>query len=340
MANIVTTLNRHIIEQERQYPEATGAFTSLLTDIALAAKIISYNVNKAGLVNILGVTGGTNVHGERQKKLDVFAHDILVRSLVHGGNLCALASEESNGIIPIPEKYPLGKYVCCFDPLDGSSNIDVNVSIGTIFSIYRRVTPDGEPGTEEDLIQPGTEQVCAGYIVYGSSTMFVYTSGSGVFGFTLDPSYGEFVLSHENIKIPNKGKIYSVNESYFDYWDDGVKNYIRWAKTAAPDDGRPLNSRYIGSLVADIHRNLLYGGIFLYPGDNKSPERRNGKLRLQYEANPIAFILEQAGGRASDGRRRILEIPPKSIHETTPVILGSVEDVQIAESFIQGRRKK
>ncbi len=340
MDRFVMTLNRHIIEQERLYPHATGAFTALLTDIALAAKIISYHVNKAGLVDILGKSGTTNVFGEEQEKLDVFAHEILVRSLVHGGKLCALASEESEGLIPIPDGIPKGKYVCLFDPLDGSSNIDVNVSIGTIFSIYRRVTPGDGPGTLDDLLQPGCKQVCAGYVIYGSSTMLVYTTGTGVHGFTLDPSYGEFVLSHPNIKIPAKGKIYSVNESYFDYWDDGVKNYVRWAKKAMPSDGRPMNSRYIGSLVADFHRNLLKGGIFLYPGDNKSPDRKQGKLRLLYEAKPMAFIVEQAGGKASDGFRRILDIQPEELNQRTPLIIGSKEDVDIAEAFIQGKRSE
>ena len=340
MDRFVMTLNRHIIEQERLYPHATGAFTALLTDIALAAKIISYHVNKAGLVDILGKSGTTNIFGEEQEKLDVFANEIMIRSLVHGGKLCALASEESDGLIPIPEEIPKGKYVCLFDPLDGSSNIDVNVSIGTIFSIYRRITPGNGPGSLEDLLQPGYKQVCAGYVIYGSSTMLVYTTGTGVHGFTLDPSYGEFVLSHPNIKIPTKGKIYSINESYFDYWDDGVKNYVRWAKKAVPSDGRPMNSRYIGSLVSDFHRNLLKGGIFLYPGDNKSPDRKQGKLRLMYEANPMAFIVEQAGGKASDGFRRILEIQPTELNQRTPLIIGSKEDVEIAEEFIQGKRSE
>jgi fructose-1,6-bisphosphatase I len=339
MSYFVETLNRHIIEQERKYPQATGSFTALLTDIALAGKIISYYVNKAGLADILGKAGGINIHGENQEKLDVFANRTMVRALVHGGQLCALASEESEGIIPIPSNYPLGRYVCCFDPLDGSSNIEANVSIGSIFSIYRRITPEGKPGTESDVMQPGRKQVCAGYIIYGSSTMLVYTTGSGVHGFTLDPSYGEFVLSHESMKIPHKGKTYSINESYFDYWDEGVQNYVRWAKRAVPEDGRPLNSRYIGSLVADFHRNLLYGGIFLYPGDNKAPSRKQGKLRLLYEANPLAFIVEQAGGRASDGHQLIMDIQPTNVHQTTPLIIGSREDVQIAEAFIQGKRK-
>jgi len=339
MNYFVETLNRHIIEQERKYPQATGSFTALLTDIALAGKIISYFVNKAGLADILGKAGGINIHGESQEKLDVFANRTMVRALVHGGQLCALASEESEGIIPIPSNYPLGRYVCCFDPLDGSSNIEANVSIGSIFSIYRRITPEGKPGDETDILQSGRNQVCAGYIIYGSSTMLVYTTGSGVYGFTLDPSYGEFVLSHEDMKIPQKGKTYSINESYFDYWDEGIQNYIRWAKRVVPEDGRPLNSRYIGSLVADFHRNLLYGGIFLYPGDNKSPSRKQGKLRLLYEANPLAFIVEQAGGRASNGYTPIMEIEPTDVHQTVPLIIGSAEDVKIAESFIQGKRR-
>ena len=338
MTYFVETLNRHIIEQERRFPGATGAFTALLTDIALAGKIISYYVNKAGLVDILGQAGGINIHGESQEKLDVFANRTMVRALVHGGQLCSLASEESEGIIPIPSDYPIGRYICCFDPLDGSSNIEANVSIGTIFSVFKRVTPDGKPGTEEDILQPGHNQVAAGYIIYGSSTMMVYSSGSGVYGFTLDPSYGEFVLSHENLTIPKKGKIYSINESYFDYWDEGVRNYVRWAKRAVPEEGRPLNSRYIGSLVADFHRNLLYGGVFLYPGDSKTPVRKKGKLRLLYEANPLAFIVEQAGGKASDGFTPILDIKPTVVHQTTPLVIGSEEDVKIAEDFIQNKR--
>ena len=338
MSGFAITLDRHIIDQERNHPEATGAFTALLTDISLAAKIISYNVNKAGLINIVGKAGTTNIHGESQQKLDLFSDETMIKALVHGGNLCVLASEENPEIIPVPQEYPLGKYVCCFDPLDGSSNIEANVSIGTIFSIYTRITPAGHPGTEEDLLQPGYKQICAGYVIYGSSTMMVYTTGSGVYGFTLDPTFGAFVLSHDNIKTPKKGKIYSVNESYYDYWDEGMKNYVRWAKKAVPEDGRPLSSRYIGSLVADFHRNLLYGGIFLYPADNKSPNRKKGKLRLLYEANPMAFIAEQAGGRASDGHKRILDIKPSELHQRIPLIIGSEDDVKIAEQFIQGKR--
>jgi len=268
----------------------------------------------------------------------MFANDVLVRALEHGGKLCALGSEEDPDIIPIPRQYPVGKYVCVFDPLDGSSNIDANVSIGTIFSIYHRITPEAQPGTDEDLLQPGNKQICAGYIIYGSSTMLVYTTGKGVFGFTLDPNCGEFILSHTNIKIPRRGRIYSVNESNYDYWALGIQNYVKWVKKAVPEENRPLSSRYIGSLVADFHRNLLYGGIFLYPTDNRSRQRKEGKLRLLYEANPMAFIVEQAGGRASNGIDRILDIQPERLHQRTGLVIGSYEDVLIAEDFIQEKR--
>ena len=336
MSGKIVTLNRHIIDEEDKYPEATGEFTNLMNDLCFAAKLISYHTNKAGLLGVLGETDKVNIQGEQVKKLDEFAHDTMVKALDHGGNLCVMASEEEEGIIPIPEKYPFGKYVCLFDPLDGSSNIDANVSVGTIFSIYKRISPDGTPGTTEDCLQPGNKQVCAGYVVYGSSTMLVYSTGNGVHGFTLDPSYGEFVLSHPNIKIPKKAQIYSVNESNFDYWDENVKKYIRYVKETDEETSRPLNSRYIGSLVADFHRNLLYGGIFLYPASTKSPK---GKLRLIYEANPMAFIIEQAGGKSSNGRMSILDITPKELHQRVPLYLGSESDINILEEFIDGRRK-
>lgn len=336
MNSFMMTLSRHLVEQERLYPQATGAFTSLLSDIALAAKVISHQVNKAGLLDILGLAGRRNVFGEEQQKLDVFANEAMIRSLRFGGTLCVMVSEEDEELIPIPDEFPRGKYVCCFDPLDGSSNIDVNVSIGTIFSIYRRITPENTPGKLEDVLQPGYSQLCAGYVVYGSSTMLVYTTGAGVYGFTLDPTYGSFVLSHPKIKTPSKGKIYSANESNYDDWEPGVQNYIRWAKKSTSLNGGGMNSRYIGSLVADFHRNLLKGGVFLYPADKKNPQ---GKLRLLYEANPLAFIVEQAGGKATDGHRRILDIQPENLHQRTPLILGSKEDVDIALEFIQGRRK-
>jgi fructose-1,6-bisphosphatase I len=335
--SFVMTLNRHILQQERLYPQATGSFTRLLSDIALAAKVISYHVNKAGLLDVLGSAGSENVFGEKQQKLDVFANEALIRSLQFGGSLCAMASEEEEEYIEITDEALKGKYICCFDPLDGSSNIDVNVSIGTIFSIFRRISPENQPVTIDDILQPGYSQVCAGYVVYGSSTMLVYTTGNGVYGFTLDPIYGSFILSHRKMTIPSKGSIYSINESNFDYWDEGVRNYVRWARKSG-DNGKPMNSRYIGSLVADFHRTLLKGGIFLYPGDHKKPGNEKGKLRLMYEANPLAFICYQAGGRASDGLRPILDIQPEKLHQRTPLIIGSREDVQIAEQFIQGKR--
>ncbi len=335
MSGKIITLTRHIIEEQRRFPEATGEFTDLMNDIAFAAKLISYHTNKAGLLGVLGETGTINVQGEVVKKLDIFANETMVKALDHGGNLCVMASEEEEDIIPIPEEYPYGKYVCMFDPLDGSSNIDANVSVGTIFSIYRRITPDGTPGTLEDCLQPGYKQVCAGYVVYGSSTMMVFTTGNGVHGFTLDPSYGEFVLSHPNIRIPEKAKIYSVNESNFDYWNENIKKYIRYVKATDKETNRPLNSRYIGSLVSDFHRNLLYGGIFLYPASSKAPE---GKLRLLYEANPLAMIVEHAGGKASNGHKDILQIVPEKLHQRVPLFIGSKYDVEMVEDFMQGKR--
>jgi len=335
----ILTIQRHIMEMERQYPQASGDFSGLLYDICMAAKQISYHVNKAGLMNLLGKEGTENVHGEQVKKLDIFAHETFVKALDHGGHLCVMGSEEERDIIPIPEEYPIGKYVCLFDPLDGSSNIDVNVSIGTIFSIHKRVDPsETGAGTLEDCLQPGWKQVCAGYVIYGSSTMIVYTAGNGVHGFTLDPSYGEFILSHENIQIPKRGSIYSVNESNFDYWDEGFKNYIRWVKKIDEKTNRPRNCRYIGSMVADIHRNLLYGGVFCYPADLKDPSKPSGKLRLLYEAAPMAFIVEQAGGKATTGTQRILDIEPDGLHQRVPVIIGSEEDVTVVEEFMQGLR--
>jgi fructose-1,6-bisphosphatase I len=295
------TLARHIVEEERKYPEATGELSNLLHDLSLATKVISLEVNKAGLADILGFTGDNNVHGEKVKKLDIFANDMIVRAMNHGGHLCAMASEEEEGLIHIPSQFHIGKYVLLFDPLDGSSNIDANVSIGTIFSIYRRVTPDGGPGKIEDCTQQGLNQVAAGYVIYGSSTMLVYTAGNGVHGFTLDPAFGEFILSHSDIQTPKKSKIYSINEGNYLYWHTGLKKYIKYLQEEDKDSQRPYSSRYIGSMVADIHRNLLYGGIFMYPADSRNP---NGKLRLMYECNPMAFLIEQAGGRATNGKER------------------------------------
>lgn len=325
------TLHRHILEGERRHPEATGELSALLSNLSLAAKIISLEVNKAGLVDIMGFTGETNIHGEHVKKLDVFAHEMLIKAMDHGGHLCVMASEEEEDIIHIPQKHSIGKYVLLFDPLDGSSNIDANVSIGTIFSIYKRITSDGQPGTLEDCLQPGLNQVAAGYIVYGSSTVLVYTAGEGVHAFTLDPAFGEFILSHENIQIPRKGSIYSINEGNYKYWPDGLKKYIKYLQAADERGSTPYTARYIGSMVADIHRNLLYGGIFIYPADIRSP---NGKLRLMYECNPMAFIVEQAGGKATDGFNRILDIKPGSLHQRIPIYIGSEDMVSKVYDFL------
>ena len=320
-----TTLTRFIVEEERNYPAATGAFTGLLTEITKAAKIISREVNKAGLAQMLGITGRTNVHGEEVQKLDEFANATLIRTVDHLGYLAGIASEEMEEIYHLPEKHPLGNYILLFDPVDGSSNIDVNVSIGTIFSIYWKRS-GGRGASLQDFLQKGSEQLCAGYIIYGSSTMLVYTSGQGVHGFTLDPTIGEFLLSHENIKIPSRGSIYSANESYYSTWHPEVQRYVDSLKTGTH------SARYIGSLVADFHRNLLKGGIFLYPADQASPL---GKLRLMYEASPLAFIVEQAGGRASDGHSRILDIQPQELHQRVPLFIGSSEDVADAEKMIK-----
>lgn len=333
MAINFMTLTRHIYEGEKKYPGATGELSALLQELSLAAKVISLEVNKAGLVDIIGFAGHQNVHGEKVKKLDIFAHETLFKAMDHGGHLCVMASEEEEDIIHIPDHHTKGKYVLLFDPLDGSSNIDVNVSIGTIFSIYRRVTPnDGSQGTLEDCLQPGYRQVAAGYVVYGSSTIFVYTAGDGVHGFTLDPAFGEFLLSHKNIKIPSKANIYSINEGNYKYWHPGLKKYIKYIQDADNRGRNPYSARYIGSMVADIHRNMLYGGIFIYPADKRNP---NGKLRLMYECNPMAFIIEQAGGRAIDGSKRILEIKPLELHQRTPVYIGSKEAVDRVEEYLK-----
>ncbi|MCH7783316.1 class 1 fructose-bisphosphatase [candidate division KSB1 bacterium] len=331
MPDSVVTIDRHILEQQQKYPEATGGFSGLMSSISFAAKIISREVNKAGLVELLGITGQENVHGEVVQKLDVYAHNVIVQMLGTCGYLSAMISEEREDLIPIPEGYPLGKYILTFDPLDGSANIDANVSIGSIFGIYEKLS-SGDRGKKEDFMQPGNKLVASGYVIYGSSTMFVYSTGQGVHGFTLDSSIGEFLLSHETIKTPKKGKIYSVNEGNFNSWDDGIKNFIMSLKNPEAAGAKPYSSRYIGSLVADFHRNLLYGGIFLYPGNRRNPR---GKLRLLYEANPLSFIIEQAGGYASDGSKRILDIQPESFHQRVPLIIGSEEDVRNCEKFIR-----
>ncbi len=333
----IVTVQRHIIEQERDHPEATGDLTGLLWDLTIAAKIISREVNRAGLADILGLTGQENIHGEEVKKLDEYANDAIIKSMDHGGHLCVMASEENEDIIPISDLYPKGKYVLMFDPLDGSSNIDANVSVGTIFSVYRRKTTAGN-GTLEDCLRKGVEQVAAGYIVYGSSTMLVYTAGHGSHGFTLDPGIGEFLLSHKNIQIPSRGKVYSINEGNANTWDEGTRKYINDLKKGTPETGqKPYSLRYIGSLVADFHRNLLYGGIFLYPADYKDPNKPKSKLRLLYEAAPLAFIVEQAGGKASTGDTAIMEIKAEQLHQKTPLIIGSKEDVEKYEGYFKNK---
>jgi fructose-1,6-bisphosphatase I len=328
------TLERFIHEQEHLHPGATGEFSELLHDLSVAAKLVWREVSKAGLVNILGSTGRINASGDAVKKLDEFADETIYRAMDFSGHLCVMASEENEDILHIPEEYRSGEYVLLYDPLDGSSNIDANITIGSIFSIYKRVSSGGK-GKLEDCLQKGLKQVAAGYIIYGSSTVFVYSAGRGVHGFTLDPSVGEFVLSNEKIIIPQKGKIYSMNEGNYRNWDENLQNYIQYITEDDKATGRPYSLRYIGTMVGDAHRTLMYGGIFAYPGDKKNPA---GKLRLCYECNPMAYIIEQAGGRAIDGKKRILEVQPTTLHQHTPVFLGSVEDVNLCEEFLNGKR--
>ena len=336
-ATSVTTLTRFIVEEERKHPAATGALSNLLYDVTLASKLISREVTKAGLVDVLGATGKKNVQGEEVQKLDEFAHEVVVTTMEHGGHLCCMVSEETKEIIPIPSQYPRGEYVLIFDPLDGSSNIDVNVSIGTIFSIHRRVS-EGHDGGLEDCLQPGRNQVAAGYIVYGSSTMLVYTSGSGVHGFTLDPSIGEFLLSHRDIRIPTPpARQYSINEAYYPRWSRPQQRLVQYLKGLEGDNPHGFTLRYIGSLVADAHRTLLKGGIFMYPADGQNPD---GKLRLLYEAAPMAFLVEQAGGRASNGTSDIMDQNPESLHQHTPLFIGSDELVDLAETYLAEEEEK
>lgn len=329
-ATSVVTIERFIIEQERRHPEATGALSGILYDLALASKMIANKVRLAGLADVLGARETSNVQGEIQQKLDVIANDIIVKAMDHGGRLCAMASEEEEGIIEIPARFERGNYVLLFDPLDGSSNIDVNIPVGTIFSVLRRVSPEGGVGTVADMLQPGYRQVAAGYVIYGSSTMLVYTTGQGAHGFTLDPAIGEYLLSHPNIRIPEHGRYLSVNEAYERHWTPEVAALIQ--RYRGMDGQREaMNVRYVGSLVADFHRNLLGGGLFAYPANTKSP---TGKLRLLYECNPLAFICEQAGGAAIDGRQRILDVAPTALHQRSPYFVGSKADVAIAAEML------
>jgi fructose-1,6-bisphosphatase I len=328
----ITTLNDFITLRQKDFPYAKGDLSTLLAHIGTAAKIVNKSINKAGLVDIIGKAGIVNVQGENQQKLDVFADKVFTDALRTSGECCGIATEEDQNEIVFSDKPARkGKYIVCMDPLDGSSNIDYNVSVGSIFSIYRRITPRGESVKNEDFLQKGTNQVASVYVIYGSSTMLVYTTGNGVNGFTLDPSIGEFCLSHPDMKTPEDGKIYSINEGNYIYFPSGIKKYIKYCQEKDEKSGRPFTSRYIGSLVSDFHRNLLMGGIFLYPPNDKMPK---GKLRLVYECNPIAFIAEQAGGVASDGNRRILEIEPDSLHQRSPFYAGSKNMVHKTEEFL------
>lgn len=326
------TLGEYIIENQSSFQYSSGELSRLLNAIRLAAKVVNHEVNKAGLVDVLGNAGDINIQGESQQKLDVFANEKFIQTLSKREIVCGIASEEEESFIEINsnDKNYQNKYIVLIDPMDGSSNIDVNVSVGTIFSIYRRITPIGSPVTIEDFLQPGKQQIAAGYIVYGTSTMLVYTTGDGVQGFTLNPALGTFYLSHPDIKFPQKGNIYSINEGNYNQFPQGIKDYIKYCQQE--EDDRPYTSRYIGSLVSDFHRNMLKGGIYIYP---KSSVASNGKLRLLYECNPIAFLTEQAKGKASDGVRRILDISPKELHERVPFLCGCVKMVEKAESFMK-----
>jgi len=331
---ITKTLGEFIIDKQSEYPDATGELTSLFASIRLAAKIVHREINKAGLADITGALGMENIQGEQQQKLDVYANEKFKTALSARGVVCGLASEEEDSFVHFTNGNNVnGKYVVLIDPLDGSSNIDVNVSVGTIFSIYRRISPEGEPVTEEDFLQPGTEQVAAGYVIYGSSTMLVFTTGNGVHGFTYDPTLGIFCLSHQNMRYPEDGKIYSVNEGNYVHFHDGVKQYIKYCQVEDARSNRPYTSRYIGSLVSDFHRNLIKGGIFLYPASTQYP---TGKLRLLYECNPMAFLAEQSGGVAiSDVGQRILEIKPTELHQRVPFFVGSSNMVDKLERFLR-----
>jgi len=328
----IKTLGQFIIEKQADFPYAKGELSRLLRDIGIASKIVNREVNKAGLVDILGAAGTMNIQGEGQQKLDVYANTQFISALTSGGECCIVATEEEDHFVKIDSPVSKNaKYIVCIDPLDGSSNIDCNVAVGTIFSIYRRKSTSGE-ATLQDVLQKGTEQVAAGYVIYGSSTMLVYTTGKGVNGFTLDPSIGEFCLSHPNMKIPPNGNIYSLNEGNYVHFPEGVKKYLKYVQVEDEATNRPYTSRYIGSMVGDIHRNLIKGGIYIYPTTARSPK---GKLRLLYECNPMAFIVEQAGGVASDGFNRILDIEPTELHQRTAIFIGSEHMVHVAESLMK-----
>ena len=328
----IRTLGEFIVEKQSDFPHASGELSSLLGSIKLAAKIVNREINKAGLADITGSVGAENIQGEEQQKLDLYANDKFKAALEARDQVCGIASEEEDLAVSFKRQLNRdAKYVVLMDPLDGSSNIDVNVSVGTIFSIYRRISPVGSPAIDADFLQPGHCQVAAGYVIYGSSTMLVYTTGNGVHGFTYDPSLGVFCLSHENMQIPVDGNIYSINEGNYIRFPLGVKKYIKYCQEYVPQDNRPYTSRYIGSLVADFHRNLLKGGIYLYPSTANYP---NGKLRLLYECNPMALLIEQAGGRATDGQQRILDLVPTELHQRVPFFVGSTNMVNKVEAFL------
>ncbi|MGQ9819040.1 MAG: class 1 fructose-bisphosphatase [Candidatus Kapaibacteriales bacterium] len=327
------TIDRHINEEQVLHPEATGEFTFLLHDLTFAIRLIEKEIRRAGLTDILGMTENINIHGEGVKKLDQYAYEVIYKAMDHNGNLCVMACEESDDIMKIPENYPKGKYVLVFDPLDGSSNIDVNITLGTIFGFYKRLDPTSRTdGTIEDVLQPGRKLVAAGYVLYGSSTMLVYTTGHGVHEFTYDPTIGEFLLTGRNICIPEWNNQYSINEGYYHRWDEKIRRFVDYIKTPSPDKKRPYTLRYVGTAVADVHRVLHYGGIFMYPADSKNPY---GKLRLLYEANPLSFIVEQAGGMSTDGKNNILDIVPEKVHQRTPLFIGSSRNVEELMQFLQ-----
>ena len=328
------TVTEHLLLHQKKSAAATGIFTRLLYDLILSAKLIARNVNKAGLLDVLGRTGEVNIQGEHVQRLDDFANRVLIHRMERSGALCAMASEENADIIPVANAFSKGDYILIFDPLDGSSNIDVNINVGTIFSIHRRLSSSGADVTLDDVLQKGTEQVAAGYFLYGPSTMMVYTTGQGVHGFTLDPSVGEFLLSHPDMRIPESNNIYSVNEGNYNFWDENTKACIDSFKSTDNPKGKAYSMRYVGSLVADFHRTLLYGGLYLYPSDRKSVKQPFGKLRLLCEASPLAFVVEQAGGSASDGKERILDIAPTKLHQRVPLVIGSKIDVAHAVSYM------
>lgn len=333
----ITTLNEFIMDRQADFPGASGELSRILNDIAVASKIVSRDVRRAGLVDhILGAQGETNIQGEEQQKLDVVADQQFIRVFESGGEICGIASEENDDYVAFTDEIAKkGKYVVLFDPLDGSSNIDVNVSIGTIFSVYKRKSERGTQATLEDMLQPGTDQIAAGYVLYGSSTMLVYTTGKGVNGFTLDPSIGEFCLSHPNMRTPETGRLYAMNEGNIDECEQGVRDYIRFCQQVHPDTNKPYSGRYIGSLVADFHRNLIKGGIYIYPATNQSPE---GKLRLLYECNPLAMIAEQAGGLATAGTQRVLDIQPERLHQRVPFFVGSKQMMEKAIACLEAAK--